>query len=365
MTLIATAAGLALQAQNLSAGTMSQIDKIKAGSGSQAPAASLTDILTPFSPVKEIDNPSGDVDAARMSVRYIDESPASGYTINEYGYFAGSTMVAYEGDASGLGEVVTAGQLFIHEAVIIFANNSLSTFTFASPSNAPDWSTVTAGKVRRATQAEETAGSSETLGVSVAGTKRMIGTFTVGLPAGVILPYGGTTLPSDEWAWCDGGTENRQEGGADTPLFSAIGTTWGAGDGSTTYNRPDLRGYALAGAGGTSVLGSALDAVGNKGGSKDAVNVTHGHANHGHRILSDFTGNTDATYPHTKVVGRMDNPGQGHYVTGATYSEQSTGTFGINLNHPWIEANSIPSNGESGTGKNVQPTAVVNFIIKL
>lgn len=35
-------------------------------------------------------------------------------------------------------------------------------------------------------------------------------------------------------------------------MFEAIGTTWGAGDGSTTFNIPDLRGYFLRGVGGNS-----------------------------------------------------------------------------------------------------------------
>lgn len=66
-----------------------------------------------------------------------------------------------------------------------------------------------------------------------------------GLPAGGILPYAGSTSP-EGWEYCDGGELSRTEY---ANLFSAIGTTWGAGDGSTTFNKPDLRGAFVRGDG--------------------------------------------------------------------------------------------------------------------
>jgi len=58
------------------------------------------------------------------------------------------------------------------------------------------------------------------------------------LPAGLIVAYGGVTVPSG-WLKCDGAAVSR---GAFPALFAAIGTNWGSGDGSTTFNLPDLRG---------------------------------------------------------------------------------------------------------------------------
>src|SRR5215831_13537832 len=51
------------------------------------------------------------------------------------------------------------------------------------------------------------------------------------MPAGVILPYGGTAAPNAEWLLCDGTAKSRTTYAA---LFAAIGTAYGAGDGSTT-----------------------------------------------------------------------------------------------------------------------------------
>ena len=64
-------------------------------------------------------------------------------------------------------------------------------------------------------------------------------------PIGSILPYGGTTAPSG-WFLCQGQALSRTEY---ADLFKAIGTNFGTGDGSTTFNIPDLRGEFLRGAG--------------------------------------------------------------------------------------------------------------------
>ena len=64
-------------------------------------------------------------------------------------------------------------------------------------------------------------------------------------PIGSILPYGGTTAPNG-WFLCQGQALSRTEY---SDLFKAIGTSFGAGDSSTTFNIPDLRGEFLRGAG--------------------------------------------------------------------------------------------------------------------
>jgi len=80
------------------------------------------------------------------------------------------------------------------------------------------------------------------------------------LPSGMIMPYGGTSAPTG-FLSCDGSAVSRTTYSA---LFTAIGTTWGAGDGSSTFNVPDLRAAFLRGTGshGTSNManGSAFSA---------------------------------------------------------------------------------------------------------
>ena len=72
---------------------------------------------------------------------------------------------------------------------------------------------------------------------------------------GFIKPYAGASVPTG-YLLCNGAAISR----AQYPeLFAAIGTTWGAGDGSSTFNVPDLRGYFLRGVGGgqAAALGAA------------------------------------------------------------------------------------------------------------
>jgi microcystin-dependent protein len=58
------------------------------------------------------------------------------------------------------------------------------------------------------------------------------------LPAGTLVDYAGTVEPSG-WLLCDGRAVSRT---VYASLFSALGTAYGTGDGSTTFNIPDFRG---------------------------------------------------------------------------------------------------------------------------
>lgn len=82
-------------------------------------------------------------------------------------------------------------------------------------------------------------------------------------PAGMIAPYAGATIPTG-WLECDGSAVSRTTYSA---LFTALSTTWGIGDGSTTFNVPDFRDKVPIGSGtGTvaeTVAFSALDVSAN------------------------------------------------------------------------------------------------------
>lgn len=59
------------------------------------------------------------------------------------------------------------------------------------------------------------------------------------MPAGVIVPFAGTTVPAG-YLLCDGSAVSRT---TYADLFAAIGTTYGPGDGNTTFNLPNFDGY--------------------------------------------------------------------------------------------------------------------------
>lgn len=58
------------------------------------------------------------------------------------------------------------------------------------------------------------------------------------VPSGTMLIFAGPSLPTG-YLWCDGSAVSRTTYAS---LFSSLGTAWGVGDGSTTFNLPDTRG---------------------------------------------------------------------------------------------------------------------------
>ena len=63
------------------------------------------------------------------------------------------------------------------------------------------------------------------------------------LPVGSIMPYPKATAP-ENWLICDGSAISRTDY---SELFNAIGTTFGEGDGSTTFNLPNIKGRTIVG----------------------------------------------------------------------------------------------------------------------
>src|SRR5215469_16888224 len=59
----------------------------------------------------------------------------------------------------------------------------------------------------------------------------------IGTPTGSFIPFAGATAPSG-WLMCDGSAVSRTTYSA---LYAVIGTAYGAGDGSTTFNLPDMQ----------------------------------------------------------------------------------------------------------------------------
>lgn len=108
----------------------------------------------------------------------------------------------------------------------------------------------------------------------------------VAIPAGMIMAFAGDTnkIPQG-WMLCDGRELSRSDYAS---LFLTIGTAWGAGNGTTTFNLPDTRGYFLRGVSGNASLDPDKNArtaskiggnFGNNIGSKQDYQIqSHSHA---------------------------------------------------------------------------------------
>lgn len=129
-------------------------------------------------------------------------------------------------------------------------------------------------------------------------------------PIGSIIPFGGTSevVPSG-WFLCDGRAISRTEYSV---LFDIIGTNFGEGDGSTTFNIPDLRGEFLRGAGTNSHSGQGNGRT--VGAHQDATEIQGGIVeNETHRIVFGYNSTSN-----TPVIKKFDSFNLGD-INGVTY----------------------------------------------
>lgn len=179
-------------------------------------------------------------------------------------------------------------------------------------------------------------------------------------------------------------------------LFAKIGTTWGAGDGTTTFNLPDLRGRVPAGLdnmGGTdanrmSVIGAARNTLGGVGGSQNIQAHSHtlsdpGHGHSGSTAAAGAHGHsatvTDPGHVHSFSGNLVGGLGPGYAGSGSGYVGINPGTnsasTGISVNivsagdhihsvsvSPASTGITIASHG-SGTSENIPPVAFGNYVI--
>ena len=104
---------------------------------------------------------------------------------------------------------------------------------------------------------------------------------------GEILGFAGTNIPAG-YLLCDGSAVSRTDYAA---LFAVIGTLFGVGDGSTTFNLPNCKGKVIIG---HNSADSDFDTVGKTGGAK-SINIAHSHTQTDHtHAISGTTGSSGA-----------------------------------------------------------------------
>lgn len=86
------------------------------------------------------------------------------------------------------------------------------------------------------------------------------------LPAGAVMPFAMNSAPAG-WLAADGTAVSRA---TYATLFAAVGTTYGAGDGSTTFALPNLQGIFVRGSGSQTISGITYSSVGITGLQLDA-----------------------------------------------------------------------------------------------
>ena len=198
-------------------------------------------------------------------------------------------------------------------------------------------------------------------------------------PAGIVLPFAGSTAPQG-YLLCDGSAVSRTDY---SDLFAAIGTVYGAGDGATTFNVPDLSGRVVLGV-------SQSHALGTTGGEATHVLTeqelpAHSHTVPAHGHNNDITATTPSLahtitqpvfkYNKAGTTTTGNSAGETGYVSTNTPNATRSANVAI-ANHAESDCTMSGSVTEcdafdtssSGTGSahnNMQPYLVLNYFISV
>jgi microcystin-dependent protein len=213
------------------------------------------------------------------------------------------------------------------------------------------------------------------------------------VPAGTMTQFAGASAPTG-YLLCNGDPVSRTTYSRLYTALGGSGSPYGQGNGSTTFNVPDLRGRAPVGAGtgaqngasgtGAISLGTSLSIRARGewfGGESHSLSESeipaHNHtatvsdSGHGHTVNQSNAGGHTSTNVHPS--GSNTNGGTfGYYMVNhsnqfGTLGQSAIGDHGhsvsVNTNTTGVTV-SIANKGGGGSHNNVQPSLVVNYIIK-
>ncbi len=177
--------------------------------------------------------------------------------------------------------------------------------------------------------------------------------------SGMVMPYAGSSAPTG-FLLCGGQAVSRT---TYSDLFAVVGTTYGVGDGSSTFNLPDLQGRVVAGK--DDMSGSSANRL------TDAV--TGG-------LNGDTLGDTGGTESHTLTSAQSGLVGHTHGVSASleAVTGGGTSTTGVDTGESAFQGNNASNNtsminvsisavasADASEAHNiVQPTIILNYIIK-
>jgi microcystin-dependent protein len=164
-----------------------------------------------------------------------------------------------------------------------------------------------------------------------------------GVPTGSIVSYAGSSAPTG-WLLCDGSTVSRTTYAA---LFVVTSTTYGVGDGSTTFALPDLRGRAPFGA------DAMNNSVGSGGGAASRLT--------GATLVGETSGAETHTLTEGELASHLHSQSQGYNFLadgGGTATGGGGGIWGAS------GGSAVTSTGGGRPHHNMPPYIVLNYIIK-
>lgn len=216
-----------------------------------------------------------------------------------------------------------------------------------------------------------TIGGVDIVQITSGGLNMLAGT-TNTVPVGTVVDYCGPTEPT---GWIFGGGQAESRTGTTAALFAVYGTTFGIGNGTTTFNVPDLRGRVIAARDNMGSLGAAsrltsthfgvaattLGAVGN---SSESHTLSQIHLpNVTFPVSGSISPNTGGVFSPQVVVNGSPQQAVTGFVTGTSIAVYPSSSFSTLLNN--VFSLNAASGGSATPIRTIQPTILCNKIIKL
>ena len=173
--------------------------------------------------------------------------------------------------------------------------------------------------------------------------------YATGMPVGAVFAYAAAAAPAG-YLLCDGLAVSRT---TYATLFATVGTTYGSGDGSTTFNVPDLRDWFIRGKGDSRAIGS----------TQGSALGTHTHGlsdpGHNHTITNPPHSHIDSGHAHA-----VSDPGHSHSTTiplgiGPRFWNSNAGAAMFEASTAYPSSASATGIGVAAGSANIQATAQV------
>lgn len=194
-------------------------------------------------------------------------------------------------------------------------------------------------------------------------------------PVGSVKMYAGSGTPS-KWLYCDGSAVSRD---TYAKLFAVIGTTYGAGNGSTTFNLPDFRGRVPVGMGTGTASDAQTRSLGYKGGTETTTLTvsqmpSHTHTQNAHTHTQNSHNHTQNPHTHNIELNNSFHPAGGGSATTSWAADTAGTSFGnvvvsataTNQSATATNQSTTATNQNTGGGgahSNMQPYLSIRYII--
>lgn len=188
------------------------------------------------------------------------------------------------------------------------------------------------------------------------------------VPIGATQTFAGAAAPAG-WLFCFGQTLNASTNPEYAPLYSVIANLYG-GTNNTNFQVPDLRGRVVAGKddmGGTAINRLTVGVSGVNGALLNGSGGSQSLQGHTH-TYSGTTGTDSPDHSHNVYFRYIDYYGTANYSPAGNSGQFGFGSGvqsgGASARHTHTYSGTTADNGSGGTSQNVQPTLILNYIIK-